>query len=118
MGIRVRTLSSWRRRPLGPCGVHQVVSEQDGDGAGYDILSFEHDASKRYIEVKTTNGGPLTPFVVTRNEVEFSAEVGGAFHLYRLFEFAERARLFVLKGPLAVSVQMEAIDFRARLKAA
>ena len=32
------------------------VSELDGDGAGYDILSFEKDGSERYLEVKTTVG--------------------------------------------------------------
>ncbi|PTN03578.1 uncharacterized protein DUF3883 [Rhodovulum imhoffii] len=32
------------------------VSEEDGDGAGYDIASFEQDGRSRLIEVKTTNG--------------------------------------------------------------
>lgn len=32
------------------------VSEEDGDGAGYDIASFAPDGSSRLIEVKTTNG--------------------------------------------------------------
>ena len=32
------------------------VSEEDGDGAGYDIASFTPDGRERLIEVKTTNG--------------------------------------------------------------
>jgi hypothetical protein len=32
------------------------VSAEDGDGAGYDILSFEPNGRERLIEVKTTNG--------------------------------------------------------------
>ncbi|WP_374941694.1 protein NO VEIN domain-containing protein, partial [Acinetobacter baumannii] len=32
------------------------VSDTQGDGAGFDILSFEEDAHERFIEVKTTNG--------------------------------------------------------------
>jgi hypothetical protein len=32
------------------------VSEEDGDGAGYDIASFAPDGLPRLIEVKTTNG--------------------------------------------------------------
>ena len=34
------------------------VSEEDGDGAGYDIASFAPDGLPRLIEVKTTNGWP------------------------------------------------------------
>jgi hypothetical protein len=38
------------------------VSEVEGDGAGYDIKSFNPEGSVRYIEVKTTKGGSSTPF--------------------------------------------------------
>lgn len=36
------------------------VSEEDGDGAGYDIASFAPDGLPRLIEVKTTNGWSMT----------------------------------------------------------
>jgi hypothetical protein len=32
------------------------ISEEEGDGAGYDIASFRPDGQTRLIEVKTTNG--------------------------------------------------------------
>src|SRR5580658_8867394 len=32
------------------------IAEEDGDGAGYDILSFDRTGRERLIEVKTTNG--------------------------------------------------------------
>ena len=32
------------------------ISAEEGDGAGYDILSFEPDGRELLIEVKTTNG--------------------------------------------------------------
>ena len=38
------------------------TSEQDGDGFGYDISSFDCDGRPRFIEVKTTNGWERTPF--------------------------------------------------------
>ncbi|WP_306253079.1 DUF3883 domain-containing protein [Parvularcula sp. IMCC14364] len=38
------------------------VSQEDGDGAGYDIRSFTPQGDDRLIEVKTTNGHKLTPF--------------------------------------------------------
>lgn len=50
------------------------VSEEDGDGAGYDIASFERDGRSRLIEVKTTNGWDRTPFHITRNELAVAEE--------------------------------------------
>ena len=93
------------------------ISDRKGDGAGYDILSFEDDQRARFIEVKTTNGGILTPFIVTRNEVEFSEESEDAFCLYRLFEFSRKPQLFILRGSLPSNLDLEALDYRARLKA-
>jgi hypothetical protein len=47
------------------------VSEQDGDGAGYDISSFDPDGRPWLIEVKTTNGWDRTPFFISRNELVY-----------------------------------------------
>lgn len=93
------------------------ISDRLGDGAGYDILSFEDDEQARFIEVKTTNGGSLTPFIVTRNEVEFSEESEDAFCLYRIFEFSTKPQLFILRGSIPSNLELEALDYRARLKA-
>jgi hypothetical protein len=92
------------------------VSERIGDGTGYDIMSFEADELARFIEVKTTNGGSLTPFIVSRNELEFSEETEDAFCLYRVFNFAVKPQLFILRGGLSGSVRLDPIDYRARLK--
>lgn len=93
------------------------VSDRLGDGTGYDIASFELDEATRYIEVKTTNGGPQTPFVVSANEVAFSREVGEMFFLYRIFEFRDHPQVFMLRGDLTESLSLIPMDYRARLKA-
>lgn len=93
------------------------VSNRVGDGTGYDILSFETSELARFIEVKTTNGGALTPFILSRNELDFSEENEDSFCLYRIFEFAVAPRLFILRGPLTSNLTLEPIDYRARLKA-
>lgn len=80
-------------------------------------MSFEEDELSRFIEVKTTNGGSLTPFIISRNELEFSEETGDAFCLYRVFEFSMTPRLFILRGDLNQALHLEALDYRARLKA-
>jgi hypothetical protein len=48
------------------------TSAERGDGAGYDVLSFNKDESLRLIEVKTTGLGKEFPFMVTANEVRTS----------------------------------------------
>jgi uncharacterized protein DUF3883 len=93
------------------------VFDRCGDGIGYDILSYESNEVARFIEVKTTNGSSLTPFIVSPNEVEFSEEAEDAFCLYRVFDFSQTPRLFILHGPLTACVHLEALDYRARLKA-
>jgi hypothetical protein len=92
------------------------VSERLGDGAGYDILSFDGDEARRYIEVKTTNGGLGSSFIVSRNELEFSRDAGEEFHLYRLFAFREAPRLYTLKGDLSRQVHLEPLDYRASFR--
>jgi hypothetical protein len=44
------------------------VSEEDGDGAGYDILSYTAAGAKRLLEIKTTVGSQTTPFYLSENE--------------------------------------------------
>lgn len=92
------------------------VSERCGDGTGYDIMSFEEDAVTRFIEVKTTNGGSLTPFIISQNELEFSEEAEDAFCLYRVFQFSNLPQLFIVRGDLTNVLHLEALDYRARLR--
>ena len=92
------------------------ISERLGDGAGYDILSHERPGVHRFIEVKTTNGGHTSSFIISRNELEFAAERQDAFHLYRVFQFRETPKLYVLKGNLAEQLHLEPIDYRASFR--
>jgi len=83
------------------------VAELEGDGAGYDILSFEPDGREKYIEVKTTVSGPVAPFHVTRNEVEISRTLRTRFVLTRVFNFRTHARIFELRGCIAERVRLD-----------
>jgi hypothetical protein len=91
------------------------ISETRGDGAGYDVRSFEDDGRDRLIEVKTTTYGKHQPFIVSVNEVEFSNDFSDAFHLYRLFHFGTAERIFTLKGSLRDTCNLEPVQFRATL---
>jgi hypothetical protein len=92
------------------------VSDKLGDGAGFDILSYDGPSQPRYIEVKTTNGSHTSAFIISRNEVEFSREAGDSFFLYRLFKFREAPALFMLRGDVSLRVNLEPLDYRASFR--
>jgi len=89
------------------------VSQEDGDGAGYDIASFAPDGLPRLIEVKTTNGWERTPFYISRNELEVANARRHEWSLVRLFDFSRDARAFELRPPLEAHVSLMATQFQA-----
>ncbi|WP_292085553.1 MULTISPECIES: DUF3883 domain-containing protein [unclassified Brevundimonas] len=89
------------------------TSQEHGDGAGYDIRSFDPAGKERLIEVKATRGGPATDFFLTRTEREVSAERPDAWRLYRLHDLAAAPALFQLKPPLETTVTLTAETWRA-----
>ncbi len=94
---------------------HRVkwVSEEIGDGAGYDIHSYNSDGSERLIEVKTTIGIETTPFYLTRNELSFSNERPSEFRICRLYDFSKTPKMFELAPPLQNFVRLEPLTFSA-----
>lgn len=89
------------------------VSHVDGDGAGYDILSFDTDGSDRLIEVKTTNGWERTPFHISRNELAVAEERRADWRLLRLWNFAREPKAFELRPPLEAHVSLMATSYQA-----
>ncbi|MFN3644422.1 MAG: DUF3883 domain-containing protein [Gemmobacter sp.] len=89
------------------------VSEEDGDGAGYDIASFSPDGLPRLIEVKTTNGWERTPFHITRNELAVAEERRSEWCLFRLWNFSREPKAFELHPPLNAHVSLTATTFQA-----
>ncbi|HEY3813334.1 MAG TPA: DUF3883 domain-containing protein [Caulobacteraceae bacterium] len=89
------------------------VAQEDGDGAGYDIRSFDRQGRERLIEVKTTTGGRTTPFYLSRNEYDLSKERMDAFRLMRVHSFARDPRMFELKPPLTEAVLLSPSVYQA-----
>ena len=80
------------------------ISRNSGDGAGYDILSFNEDGSKRFIEVKTTRGNHSSPIYITRNELEKSKREPENYYLYRVYKYNETiatGELNIIEGNLS-----------------
>jgi hypothetical protein len=89
------------------------VSRDDGDGAGYDIASFDVSGTRRLIEVKTTNGWERTPFHLTANELATAEAERASWVLLRLWNFAREASAFELRPPLDVHVELTPTSFLA-----
>ena len=88
-------------------------AQVDGDGAGYDIMSFDTDGRDRLIEVKTTNGWERTPFHITRNELAVAEERERDWRLVRLWNFAREPKAFELRPPLEAHVSLMATSYQA-----
>lgn len=89
------------------------VSAEDGDGAGYDVLSFDTSGRERLLEVKTTNGSARIPFFLSRNERDLSAERPEDWRLYRVHLFAKEPRIFTIIPPLEKGVNLRPEVWRA-----
>lgn len=105
-----RLLGAGRRDLMGKV---RWVARDDGDGAGYDIRSFEDDGRETLIEVKTTRGARTTPFYLTRNELAVAGERPDAWRIYRIFEFGAASRIFTLKPPLEEIVSLSPATWSA-----
>lgn len=86
--------------------VNQIIhtSIKEGDGTGYDILSFDENGDKIYIEVKTTTGALNNAMFITRNELERSKEEKENYYLYRVYNYNEKADtadLLIIRGELS-----------------
>jgi hypothetical protein len=75
------------------------VAEEEGDGAGYDVLSFTPAGGELLLEVKTTNGSARTPFFLSRNELQVSKERPEDWRIYRVHLFATSPKIFTLAPP-------------------
>ncbi|MDF7774943.1 DUF3883 domain-containing protein [Sphingomonas sp. AOB5] len=89
------------------------VADLDGDGAGYDIASFDPNGRARLIEVKTTNGWERTPFHITRNELAVADSHREKWRLVRLWNFAREPRAFEICPPLDAHVSLTPTSFQA-----
>jgi len=89
------------------------ISEEEGDGAGYDISSYAEDGTPRLIEVKTTTGWDRTPFHISRNELRVADARRDHWRLMRVYNFARDPRAFELCPPLDAHVSLTPTSFQA-----
>jgi Domain of unknown function (DUF3883) len=76
------------------------TAREDGDGLGYDGLSFDLDGCERYIEVKATALGAETPFYISSAELDFAQRHADRYALYRVYNVLGEPRFFALEGDI------------------
>lgn len=74
------------------------VSQTQGDGLGFDILSKNTNGTDRYIEVKSTKLTKEAPFYFSALEYDFSKRQRSSFFLYRVFNLKAEPKLFIANG--------------------
>lgn len=92
-------------------------SKEQGDGLGYDILSFDMDGNEMYIEVKATKSNKNTPFYITRNELERSIQEKNNYYIYRVYNFNDetlRGDVLILQGD-ASNLCVEAVNYKVKM---
>ncbi|QPJ64810.1 MAG: DUF3883 domain-containing protein [Candidatus Nitrohelix vancouverensis] len=109
--LEKKRLSAGGRKDL----VKKIIYTADiDDRAGYDILSYETDGAKRYIEVKATTGKNLgRGFYISANEFEKSKSLGN-YYIYFVFStITSKPKVFCLKNPTLDkgNFKMEAINY-------
>lgn len=92
------------------------IAREEGDGAGFDILSFDDDGRELWLEVKTTTGPSTTPFYLTENEHRVSEKNPDRYLLLRLYDFRTAPSAYCLEPPLQAHLRLELASYRAHLK--
>ena len=107
----------WRLIRAGKTNLaHQIewIARDQGDGAGFDILSRNTNGSDRFIEVKTTKLSKYTPIYISRNELMFSQANASQYFLYRVFQYGGSPKLFTKNGPLDEVCNIEPVQYVGR----
>ena len=93
------------------------AAKLDGDGLGYDILSYDRHGREIYIEVKTTTGPEEEAIFITANELAMSEMFPEQYRLYRIYDFdaaGMNGKIAVREGSLrelCVSAQTYKVSF-------
>lgn len=96
------------------------ISKEDGDGAGYDILSYTSGGEIRFLEVKTTTGKLETPFYLSENERLFLETYEEEAEIIRVYEFDKDAmigKIHKISGKDFLNeIELQAIGYKASFK--
>ncbi len=90
------------------------ISKEEGDGLGYDILSYFDDGRKKYIEVKSTKSSIETPFNISQNELSFLEDHYDDAFIYRVLLDGEESKVNVRPAYEILESDITPIVFRVK----
>jgi Domain of unknown function (DUF3883) len=90
------------------------VAREDGDGLGYDALSFEVSGGVPHTELKTTALAPEAPFYMSSAELDFARGHAETYRLCRVARVDDGLQFLVLRGGIAADVEMTPVTYRVR----
>ncbi|VUT28268.1 MAG: hypothetical protein SYNGOMJ08_00837 [Candidatus Syntrophoarchaeum sp. GoM_oil] len=97
----------------------ELISKKD-TFAGYDILSYELNGTKKYIEVKSTNSSPsnIASFLISINEYTKAKTIKN-YNIYIVFETkSENPKIWKIKNPFKYEgkgLYLTSINFRVMI---
>ena len=92
------------------------ASKDIGDGLGYDIISYDKDGNKLFIEVKTTCLGKYSVFYLTEREIKTAAELGNDYLIYRVFDFDKETKIYKIENNIQEELNLIPNTYRATIK--
>ena len=110
-------LNDMNRADLAEKIIH--VSKVEGDGAGYDIRSYDKNGEVKYIEVKTTRGNINTDFYMSPREIAFSQINEKNYYLYRVYDLKKQTnngKFYIIKGDIEAHFNKTPTGFRLSKK--
>ncbi|MBC1515918.1 MrcB family domain-containing protein [Listeria immobilis] len=90
---------------------------ENGDGHGYDIISYDIDSSSPnkvieiYIEVKTTIGDRNAPFYISDNELNIAKLKGERYKIYRVYDYDSIPKLKIINDLFTEKFVVEPINY-------
>jgi hypothetical protein len=93
------------------------VADIEGDGAGYDVMSFNEDGTIKYIEVKTTRGPAETTFFLSAHELVFAHQHREHYRVYRVYHYSSQThtgKCYIIAGTPEPWFEMTPTQYRLR----
>jgi hypothetical protein len=91
------------------------ASKEEGDGLGYDILSYDESGNEMLIEVKTTKGPETVAFNVTAREALRSEKDPDKYYIYRVYNYDSKIKsgdCYIVRGDILKNFNVEPTEYR------